>query len=146
MSMENPLTPAVIEPATFRFVAQHLNHCATARSVIYSEWVSVALGIQPARRMRLIVICGLSCITVLFYVISNRHDFRGKKILNIKCFVLILSTAFVSTFFYSETNWARYGEEYVLAFKKSARYSWQILMKFEINGQIFEKPSNMSFF
>jgi len=27
--MKNPLTPARIEPATFRFVAQHLNHCAT---------------------------------------------------------------------------------------------------------------------
>jgi len=30
MSMKNPLTPAGIEPATFRFVAQHLNHYATA--------------------------------------------------------------------------------------------------------------------
>ena len=30
MSMKNPLTPAGIEPATFRFVAQHINHCATA--------------------------------------------------------------------------------------------------------------------
>jgi len=30
MSMKYPLTPAGIEPATFRFVAQHLNHCATA--------------------------------------------------------------------------------------------------------------------
>jgi hypothetical protein len=28
--MKNPLTLAEIEPATFRFVAQHLNHCATA--------------------------------------------------------------------------------------------------------------------
>jgi len=28
--MRNPLTPAGIEPANFRFVAQHLNHCATA--------------------------------------------------------------------------------------------------------------------
>jgi len=28
--MKTPLTPAGIEPATFRFVAQHLNHCATA--------------------------------------------------------------------------------------------------------------------
>ena len=27
---ENPLTLVGIEPATFRFVAQHLNHCATA--------------------------------------------------------------------------------------------------------------------
>ena len=30
MSMKNPLTPAGIEPATVRFVAQHLNHCVTA--------------------------------------------------------------------------------------------------------------------
>jgi len=30
MSMKNPLTLAGIEPATFRIVAQHLNHCATA--------------------------------------------------------------------------------------------------------------------
>ena len=28
--MKNPLTPAGIEPATFQFVTQHLNHCATA--------------------------------------------------------------------------------------------------------------------
>jgi len=30
MSMKNPLTPPGIELATFRFVARHLNHCATA--------------------------------------------------------------------------------------------------------------------
>ena len=30
--MKNPLTPAGIESATFRFVAQHLNHWATAVS------------------------------------------------------------------------------------------------------------------
>jgi len=28
--MRDPLTLAGIEPATFRIVAQHLNHCATA--------------------------------------------------------------------------------------------------------------------
>ena len=28
--MKNTLTPAGIEPATLRFVAQHLKHCATA--------------------------------------------------------------------------------------------------------------------
>jgi len=33
--MKNPLTPAAIEPATFRFVAQHLNHCATAVPSLY---------------------------------------------------------------------------------------------------------------
>ena len=30
MSTKNPLTPAGVEPATFQFVAQHINHCATA--------------------------------------------------------------------------------------------------------------------
>jgi len=30
MSIKNPLTPAGIQLATFRFVAKHLNHCATA--------------------------------------------------------------------------------------------------------------------
>jgi len=30
MSMKSPLKTAGIEPATFRFVAQHLNHCATS--------------------------------------------------------------------------------------------------------------------
>jgi len=28
--MTNSMTPSGIEPATFRFVVQHLNHCATA--------------------------------------------------------------------------------------------------------------------
>ena len=28
--MKNPITSAGIEPAAFRFLAQHLNHCATA--------------------------------------------------------------------------------------------------------------------
>jgi len=28
--MKNPLIPAGIEQATFRFVTQHLHHCATA--------------------------------------------------------------------------------------------------------------------
>ena len=37
--MKNPVTPAGIEPATFRFVAQHLNHCVTAvpHSIIYNR-------------------------------------------------------------------------------------------------------------
>jgi len=30
MAMKDPLTPAGIVPVTFQFVAQHLNHCATA--------------------------------------------------------------------------------------------------------------------
>ena len=32
-----PMTPSRIEPATFRFVVQHLNHCATAVSQIVNN-------------------------------------------------------------------------------------------------------------
>ena len=31
------MTPSGIEPAIFRFVAQHLNHCATAVQYQYEE-------------------------------------------------------------------------------------------------------------
>ena len=34
---KNPLTPAGIESATFRFVVEHLNHCATAVRPTYSN-------------------------------------------------------------------------------------------------------------
>jgi len=39
-----PLTPAVIERATFWFVAQHLNHCATAVPNIYFREKYPTLG------------------------------------------------------------------------------------------------------
>ena len=37
-----PMTPAGIEPAAFRFVAQHLNHCATADRIetVGRKWLS----------------------------------------------------------------------------------------------------------
>ena len=38
MSMKNPVTLAGIEPATFRFVAQHFNHCATATGIRGSQF------------------------------------------------------------------------------------------------------------
>ena len=73
--MKNPLTPAGIEPSTFRFVAQHLNHCATAVpgkaiSVTYSERVFVVLGIHYAMRMHHIVIPCLPGSTIFFHIIS----------------------------------------------------------------------------
>ena len=37
MSIKNLNAPAGIEPATFRFAAQHLNHCATAIPSIYGK-------------------------------------------------------------------------------------------------------------
>jgi len=40
MSTKHPVTPAGIETVTFRFVAQHLNHCATAVPSVYGEHVN----------------------------------------------------------------------------------------------------------
>ena len=51
--MKNPVTPAGIEPATFRFVAQHLNHCATA----------VPGNIGSSRYMSCFERCGISART-----------------------------------------------------------------------------------
>jgi len=44
--MKNPMTPAGIEPATFRFVAQHLNHCATA---VHRNSSKLAVADRPLR-------------------------------------------------------------------------------------------------
>ena len=43
MSMKSPLTPAGIEPATFRFVAQHFKHCATAVYIKTGQYSRAAL-------------------------------------------------------------------------------------------------------
>ena len=46
MSMKNPLTPAGIEPATFRLVAQYLNHCATAVPLIVGVFSLIILSVS----------------------------------------------------------------------------------------------------
>jgi len=43
---DDPLTPAWIEPATFRTVAQHLNHCATAVPLMYYYYYYYLLAIR----------------------------------------------------------------------------------------------------
>jgi len=51
MSKKNQLTPAAIEPATFRFVAKHLNHCATAVPEEFERYVKK----RPCKRAALFV-------------------------------------------------------------------------------------------
>ena len=55
MSMKNPLTLSGIEPATFRFVAQHLNHCATAVPSSISKSVNVRVMVM-LRRVRVAIL------------------------------------------------------------------------------------------
>ena len=61
--------------------ARTCNHCCSREAIriTYSADVFVALGIQPAMRMRHIVFCCLSGFTVYFHIILKRHDFRKKS-------------------------------------------------------------------
>ena len=44
--MKKPLTPAGIEPATFRFVAEHLNHCAKAVPLWLVEGTKIRISMS----------------------------------------------------------------------------------------------------
>jgi hypothetical protein len=67
----------------------------TVKSDMYHifKFAFLALVIQHAKRMRHIVICGLSVSTALFHIISKRHDFRKKVIEYIS--ILIFGTTFI---------------------------------------------------
>jgi hypothetical protein len=59
-----------------------------ARTITYSERVSVALVIQHAKRMRCIILSSVACLAVPHFstlgLLHKRHDLR-KILLNIKC-------------------------------------------------------------
>ena len=49
--MKNAVTPAGIEPATFRFVAQHLNHIGTAVPLIQAVPLKAWTGPEGSRKL-----------------------------------------------------------------------------------------------
>jgi hypothetical protein len=84
-----------------------------AISVTYSECMSVAYVIQHAKRMRHIVICGLSGSTTLFHIISKPARFSGKEGgwgegIEHKMRAWILSTTFVWNISHSTKKSAKY--------------------------------------
>jgi hypothetical protein len=72
------------------------NSCCRGKaiSVTYSECVSVALLIQHAKSILHIILSSVADMTVKYAITlyHKQHDFRNKKLLNIK---LIFSTTFV---------------------------------------------------
>jgi len=79
MSMKNPLSPAGIEPATFRFVAQHLNHCATAVPLTLSIFIyfnDEQFSWKPLK---------LDMRTALFRAITQRVVVTSTDVSGLKC-------------------------------------------------------------
>ena len=65
MSMKIPMTPSRIEPATFRFVAQHLNHCATAVPNLNSV---------PKLFMCLYMLINCTFSSICYFISKNGRD------------------------------------------------------------------------
>jgi len=55
-----PMTPSGIEPGTFRFVAQHLNHCATAVPLLWQrikvKWSRYRPGVAQTVGRRIVLL------------------------------------------------------------------------------------------
>ena len=69
----------------------------------------------------------------------------GKKVTEYKMCVLIFSTDFAWNISYSKKIWERYDQKLTEVFMWNTRYSCQILIKFQISRQSFEKYSNINF-
>jgi hypothetical protein len=69
------------------------------KNVTESVCVSVAIVFHHEKRIRRIVICGLSCTTRFFTLSHKRNDFRN-TVLEYKMCVLIFSTSLSETFLF----------------------------------------------
>jgi len=83
------MTPAGIEPATFRFVAQHLNHCATA--VIQSCTVYISIYTHSHKHNIYIATNGNIVVFMTMYVYI---DIYTLQICNYKCLLCTVSINF----------------------------------------------------
>jgi hypothetical protein len=101
------------------------------------------LGMQHIIRMRHIIVCGLSGSTVFFHIISQRHDFRKKKVIEHKKMCVLISLHLLSeTFVILRRNAPDMIKN---EYWSSGACCCPILMKVEFSRQIFEKCSNIKF-
>ena len=84
--MKNLTTLAGIEPATFQFVAQHLNHCATAVPK-YFERVTIFLPYLYGKKSACAILYGSLWPVQLHYIFCTypiNDSIFGKKVIEHK--------------------------------------------------------------
>ena len=69
-----PMTPAGIESATFLFVAQHLNHCATAVPLIYLYFAKYLRTVNIPTLQYMLEICCAYNDKLLSFQYRRSHD------------------------------------------------------------------------
>jgi hypothetical protein len=108
-------------------------------NITYSECLSVALVIQQAKHIRHIVICGLSCCTIFFHVISQTVWLCAKKNTENETCVVIFAVNCVWNISNSKNNGARcyYICAQVLMWRTGC--TGRGLMKLEFSLQSFGK-------
>jgi len=78
------MTPSGIEPATFRFVAQHLNHCATAvpflvlYQLVYMFITRLKVLVNERTTRRLVYF--VKIIDLLVATVGSTHVTRKKRL------------------------------------------------------------------
>jgi hypothetical protein len=97
-----PMTPSGIEPATFRFVAQYLNHCATAVLSCVTVLIIIIIIIiiikLPLKLREYRVFCSLllrnfvTCPTVRYEVLNTEvPKLQGRRAQQLICCSLIFA-------------------------------------------------------
>ena len=122
-------------------------HCfrAKAISIIYSEYVSVALVIQHETRMRCVILSSVTCLVLPgFSALSHKlHDFRIKHLLNIKSAIRFSLKLLSETFLFLRII----RRETIIYVNISScnipLYTCRILIKFAFSRYILEKYSNI---
>ena len=84
------MTPAGIEPATFRFLAQHLNHCATAvPTLLYVLSGSHSDKLHPLFLNVSYALFNVESTSEIVLSVANQKRSYGQNIISFICYSII---------------------------------------------------------